>query len=94
MLYTNVADINGGVLYEAKADADRMSVRLALGQVLDYGRYVDGVELALLLPEMPGADLVELLGSHQIGCVVQGSPGQFTDVTGLRAVSLTAGTLA
>ena len=60
-----------------------MSVRLALGQVLDYGRYVQGVELAVLLPGMPAADLVELLKSYQIGCVVEDNPGQFTDVTGL-----------
>jgi len=83
VLYTDIADVTGGVLFEAKAKADRMSVRLALGQALDYGRYVDGAELAVLLPGMPAADLVELLSSHQIGCVVEGSPGQFTDVTDL-----------
>jgi len=39
-----------------------MSVRLAIGQVLDYGRFVDGSRLAVLLPEEPhAADLVELL---------------------------------
>jgi len=83
VLYTDVADTSNAVLYEAKADADRMSVRLALGQVLDYGRYVQGTKLAVLLPRMPSADLVELLKNHLIGCVVESSPGQFIDTTGL-----------
>ena len=83
VLYTDVADTSNAVLYEAKADADRMSVRLALGQVLDYGRYVQGTKLAVLLPGMPSADLVELLKHYLIGCVVESGPGQFTDATGL-----------
>ncbi|ORW06258.1 hypothetical protein AWC13_00070 [Mycobacterium kubicae] len=83
VLFTDTADITDGVLYEAKGIAERMSVRLALGQVLDYGRYVKGAELAVLLPGTPAADLVELLESHGVGCVVEGSPGQFTDMTGL-----------
>ncbi len=83
VLYTDVADTSNAVLYEAKADADRMSVRLALGQLLDYGRYVQGTKLAVLLPEMPSADLVELLKNYLIGCVVESGPAQFTDATGL-----------
>jgi 5-methylcytosine-specific restriction protein A len=83
VLFTDTADITDGVLYEAKGTAERMSVRLALGQVLDYGRYVKGAELAVLLPGTPAADLVELLESHGVGCVVEGNPGQFSDMTGL-----------
>lgn len=82
-LYTDAADVTSGVVYEAKGDTDRMSVRLALGQVLDYGRYVEGSDLAVLFPGMPAADLVELLESHQVGCVVEGADGRFLDVTGL-----------
>jgi hypothetical protein len=58
-----------------------MSVRLALGQVLDYGRYVDGAYLAVLLPAPPVADLVELLENHDVGCVVETEPGMFLDMT-------------
>jgi hypothetical protein len=83
-LFTDTADITAGVLYEAKAHADRMSVRLALGQILDYSRYVKGILLAVLLPEPPTADLVELLESHNVGCVVEGQPGEFTDITSLQ----------
>lgn len=83
LLFTDIADITSSVLYEAKGTAERMAVRLALGQVLDYGRYVDGASLAVLLPEAPDADLVELLESHGVGCVVEAQPGSFVDMTAL-----------
>ncbi len=83
-IYSDLADVTGNVLYEAKGCADRMSVRLALGQVLDYGRYVKGSRLALLLPEYPAADLVELLEMHDVGCVVEAGENRFVDMTSLR----------
>ncbi len=83
VLYTDAADTTAGVLYEAKGTAERMSVRPALGQVLDYGRYVKHCSLPILLPGPPDADLIELLESHNIGCVVEGNPGQFSDMTSL-----------
>lgn len=83
-LYSDLADVTENILYEAKGSADRMSVRLALGQVLDYGRYVDGAQLAVLLPEAPAADLVELLESHNVGCVVAGgNTDSFLEMTKL-----------
>lgn len=83
-LYSDLADVTDNVLYEAKGSAERMSVRLALGQVLDYGRYVDGSRLAVLLPIAPAADLVELLERHDVGCVVETTPGNFVDMTTLK----------
>ena len=83
-LYSDLADVTENVLYEAKGSAERMSVRLALGQVLDYGRYVDQSRLAVLLPEAPAADLVELLELHNVGCVVQTNPDNFIDMTALK----------
>lgn len=83
-LYSDLADTTANILYEAKGSVDRMSVRLALGQVLDYGRYVDGAALAVLLPHAPAADLVELLEDHDIGCVVEARPGVFLDMTALK----------
>ncbi|WP_155946647.1 restriction endonuclease [Mycobacterium sp. URHD0025] len=82
-LYSDLADISDNILYEAKGSAERMSVRLAIGQVLDYGRYVGDSSLAVLLPESPAADLVELLEQLDIGCVVESSPGIFIDMTSL-----------
>jgi hypothetical protein len=83
VLYTDAADTTANILYEAKGTAERMSVRLALGQVLDYGRYVKHCALAVLLPNPPDADLIELLESHNVGCVVEGNFGQFSDMTSL-----------
>ncbi|ORB71668.1 hypothetical protein BST44_21285 [Mycobacterium scrofulaceum] len=80
-LYSDLADVTTNILYEAKGSADRMSVRLALGQVLDYGRFVKGSRLAVLLPATPPADLVELLESHDVGCIVETTPSNFLDMT-------------
>lgn len=83
-LYSDLVDTTGNTLYEAKGSADRMSVRLALGQVLDYGRYVEGSRLAVLLPDAPAGDLVELLEQHNVGCVIETAPGHFLDLTTLK----------
>ncbi|MBN7296622.1 hypothetical protein [Mycobacteroides abscessus] len=84
VLTTDRCDVDGGVLYEAKSSADRMSVRLALGQVLDYGHHVGRVRadlrLAILLSAPPAPDLVELLQSLGVGCVVEGPLGVFGDL--------------
>jgi hypothetical protein len=80
-LHSDLADVTEDILYEAKGSADRMSVRLALGQVRDYGRFVKGSRLAVLLPATPPADLVELLERHDVGCVVETTPSDFLDMT-------------
>ncbi|MGO9734369.1 hypothetical protein [Mycobacterium sp.] len=80
-LYSDLADVTENILYEAQGSADRMSVRLALGQVLDYGRFVERSRLAVLLPEAPPADLVELLDRYGVGCVVETTPNEFLDMT-------------
>jgi hypothetical protein len=67
-------------LIEAKSSAARPYVRLALGQVLDYSRFVSSAkQLAVLLPTRPVDDLVELLLSHGITCIYEdeGAEGQF-----------------
>lgn len=81
-LYSDLADATANVLYEAKGSATRISVRLAIGEVLDYGRQVPDVLMAILLPEAPSGDLICLLKDHDIGCVVE-TGRNFTDLTGL-----------
>jgi len=57
-------------LYEAKASSRREAVRMAIGQLYDYRRFEDSpaaVKLAVLLPRRPADDLLELLGSLNIG---------------------------
>lgn len=83
-IFSDLSDVTERILYEAKGSADRMSVRLALGQVLDYGRYIAGSRLAVLLPGAPADDLVELLEQHDVGCVIETAPGQFLDLTALK----------
>lgn len=68
-LFTDIHDKTNGILYEAKADATRNSVRAGLGQLLDYRRYVAGRPCRLLLPAAPNEDLLDLLAEHGISTV-------------------------
>jgi 5-methylcytosine-specific restriction protein A len=66
VLRSDLADETARCLWEAKADVSRSSVRMALGQLLDYLRFepsdwVGGV----LLPHAPSADLVHLIRSAE-----------------------------
>ena len=60
-LVTETYDVTGGVLYEAKSKADRATIRLGIGQLLDYLRFVDDVKGSLLLPLEPSYDLRSLI---------------------------------
>jgi hypothetical protein len=53
-------------LIEAKASVTRDTVRMAIGQLADYGRFVPGAARAILLPERPADDLISLLESQRI----------------------------
>ncbi|MFC7406396.1 hypothetical protein [Georgenia alba] len=72
MLYTDLYDALSNVLYEAKGTATREAVRLAIGQLFDYRRYIHPKpQLSILLPVDPGRDIIGLLSELGIGCVVQ-----------------------
>ena len=77
---SDLFDLDRAELIEAKGSAGRDYVRTALGQVLDYGRYVDHKRLAVMLPEHPGGDMVDLLLSYRIGCIYETSKGKFEQV--------------
>lgn len=63
-LFSDLIDVTEGVLYEAKGDVRRTSVRMAIGQLLDYRRFEsDSMRLAVLLPRWPSRDLVALVHS-------------------------------
>jgi hypothetical protein len=70
------------VLIEAKADVSRESIRYAIGQLLDYRRYLAARPLvAILVPSRLRSDLTELAG--EIGAAVIWSSGEgFTDSLG------------
>ncbi|MDQ0851352.1 hypothetical protein QFZ65_003290 [Arthrobacter sp. B3I9] len=77
-LLTDLYDEETLTLYEAKASSTRPDVRLGLGQILDYSRFIDECEaLALLLPSRPSDDLVDLLHSFQVRAVWRKRPGIF-----------------
>jgi len=90
-IYSDLADTTDNIVYEAKGSADRMSVRLAIGQILDYGRFIEGSRLAVLLPERPADDLIDLLQQCGIGCVIETAPAKYTDLTTLAVLSNTLG---
>jgi 5-methylcytosine-specific restriction protein A len=78
MFLTDLYDVSADVLYEAKGRADRNSIRLAIGQLLDYRRHIDPSPkaLAILLPNAPDHDLKSLIKSVGIELVYE-EDGQF-----------------
>jgi hypothetical protein len=58
------------VLIEAKSSRRRESIRMAIGQLLDYRRYEETKpELAVLLPSLPNRDIRDLLTSLDIALI-------------------------
>lgn len=76
-LYTDVFDVTTGELVEVKADNGRMTIRAALGQVLDYARYVPHTSKAVLVPREPLVDLVDLLLRFGVAVVWEEASGGF-----------------
>jgi 5-methylcytosine-specific restriction protein A len=77
-LHTDLYDTTTNTLYEAKAHATRDSVRLAIGQLLDYRRHISPEpQMCLLVPEKPNDDLLALLKSVGIDCVYECHDGHF-----------------
>lgn len=81
-LYTDLFDLSAGELVEAKGTASRNDVRLALGQILDYARFVEHEKRAVLLPVHPGSDLADLLATYQVDCIYEVAGGEFERLSG------------
>jgi hypothetical protein len=62
-LYTDLYVPSLNLLVEAKGTVERGSVRMALGQLFDYRRFVAGAHCAVLLPSRPREDLLRLVSS-------------------------------
>ena len=62
-LYTDVWDPAERELYEVKSSSSRQNIRMAIGQLLDYSRYIDGSEFkcVVVIPEYPGEDLIDFV---------------------------------
>jgi hypothetical protein len=64
------------VLIEAKSSRRRESIRMAIGQLLDYRRYEETEpDLAVLLPFLPNKDVRDLLASLDIALIWPDGPG-------------------
>lgn len=69
-MYTDLFNQTRGHLIEAKASAERNDIRMAIGQLADYGRFVPAeTRHAVLLGERPEPDLLELLESCGLGAI-------------------------
>lgn len=68
-LFTDLFIEGTSLLIEAKGTTTRESVRMAIGQLVDYARFVPGCSRAILLPSRPREDLLALAregGAHVI----------------------------
>jgi hypothetical protein len=71
-LFADLLDRSTNTLYEAKGTVERGAIRMAIGQLLDYSRFVSpSPRLVALLPSEPRADLQELLSSAGMGILWQ-----------------------
>jgi hypothetical protein len=70
-LFTDLYDKTTKTLFEAKGTVERGAIRMAIGQLADYKRYVDdgAAKLAILLPSKPREDLLNLLDAEGIEAV-------------------------
>jgi len=68
-LYSDLWDVTTSILIEAKATVSRESLRMAVGQLLDYGRFVEAKSLTVLVPSRPRDDLLSYLRDVRIAVV-------------------------
>lgn len=83
-LFTDLYDATTGTLFEAKGTVERNAIRMAIGQLADYKRFVDRgtpKHLAILVPSEPREDLRNLLNEQNIELVYSSGSG-FTDSAG------------
>jgi hypothetical protein len=80
---TDILKVDGWIesdklLIEAKSGCTRNKIRLAIGQLLDYKRYLKPKQMAILLPSKPKDDLVELLLDLNIEIIYQVGGEEFS----------------
>jgi hypothetical protein len=69
-------------LVEARGSVSREAIRMAIGQIHDYRRFAEvGTSLAILLPELPRPDLIELIKSAGITMIYRSDSGFITKPT-------------
>jgi hypothetical protein len=69
-LYSDIYDLTRRNLIEAKGTGTRNAVRMAIGQLADYRRFVDlAPRVAVLLPSRPRPDLEALLTTQSVAAI-------------------------
>ena len=69
-LFADLFDRSTNTLFEAKGTVERGSIRMAVGQLLDYRRFIEPTpNPAVLLPSLPRADLRDYLQSAGVELV-------------------------
>jgi hypothetical protein len=84
-LFTDLYDATTGTLVEAKGTVERGAIRMAIGQLADYKRFIAGgvpKHVAVLLPKAPRPDLIELLASQGIELIYPVKDGFVDSVSG------------
>ena len=66
VLYTDLHDETTGNLIEVKSSIERTTMRLALGQILDYARMVKPAHCTVLVPEKPAPSIIDLYHHHGV----------------------------
>lgn len=79
-LFSDLHDPQRKNLLEAKGSASRAHIRMGIGQLADYGRFIaTDYAKALLLPQRPKPDLEALLSSQGVSVVWPTESNGFED---------------
>lgn len=87
-LISDLYDESDNTLYETAGSTSREAIRSALAQLLDLSRYLRTMEhsqplkLMVLSPELPDADIRELLEEHSVGVIYRNDAGGFSEFQG------------
>lgn len=81
-LYTDLYIREPNLLVEAKGATTRAAIRMAIGQLADYRRFLDEPRCAILVPEKPSQDILELAAVEKI-VVVWPSENRFDSTVDL-----------
>ena len=68
-IFCDLFSKTANALVEAKGSVARESIRMAVGQLLDYRRFTEDARMWVLLPDEPREDLRALLQSADVGAV-------------------------
>lgn len=69
-IFCDVLDRTAKMLVEAKGTVTRIAIRMAIGQLMDYRTFPDEeLALAVLVPERPRNDLLDLLKCSNIQAI-------------------------